>query len=498
MSRRNYDRLSSTTPQGNAHDSEAQQLHEDDGRNGSNEAAITIELTQTSTRNPRRNLVDSISTTSTRRGGPRQSYARVATANEEEDDAKTNEADDDGCVDVPLNSDESHGPCDESSPTSFVVKILDFAQQTFEVRVEPTWTVERFKQVGVSVHRVPVALQRLVYSGKLLQDDATIATCGVKPGSIVHLFPKPRVVIQGHGDDNSTSAGSRNASDANSNDNSAGARVPTIVLGADEAQQRSQILVLGSAEYMEAQNNVKLFSFMLLVISSIELLNLLAMAMGVPPDGSSSAVPGNNFYPSDDIPTYDDAGYDYWQNHNNATDPGSSPRGNPNLVLYPNRSGWPNTVDWIISAAGVYVALMGIQATNENTRRLARVYLIGTVGVGVGWLLYNYFLTVKMDEAIVAQQPSGPIADMDEDDIYKSALSVMVLPAMVWVLCCMRAAQFHQLLSDAESEAEGRIRAQMEESSALTRSAAGGGAADSPTAAAAAPSRPAPSTVEIV
>jgi hypothetical protein len=43
----------------------------------------------------------------------------------------------------------------------------------------------------------------------------------------------------------------------------------------------------------------------------------------------------------------------------------------------------------------------------------------------------------------------------------------MVLPGMVWVLCCLRAAQFHQLLSDAESEAEDRIRAQMEESSAL-------------------------------
>jgi Ubiquitin family len=409
--------------------------------------------------------------------------------------------DDDGCVDVPLNSGESDGPCDESSKTAFVVKILDFAQQTFEVRVEPTWTVERLKQVGVAVHRVPVALQRLVYSGKLLQDDATVGSSGIKPGSIVHLFPKPRVVIQGHGDDRSTSAESNSGADANSNDpSSAGARVPTIVLDADEAQQRSQILVLGSAEYMEAQNNVKLFSFMLLVISSIELLNLLAMAMGVPPDGSSSAVPGNNFYPSDDIPTYDDAGYDYWQNHNNSTDPGSGPHGNPNLILYPNRSGWPNTVDWIISAAGVYVALMGIQATNENTRRLARVYLIGTVGVGIGWMLYNYFLTVQIDEAIVAQQPSGPVADMDEDDIYKSALSVMVLPGMVWVLCCLRAAQFHQLLSDAESEAEGRIRAQMEESSALTRSAGGAAAAaaPSPPETAAAPARPSPATLEIV
>jgi hypothetical protein len=74
-----------------------------------------------------------------------------------------------------------------------------------------------------------------------------------------------------------------------------------------------------------------------------------------------------------------------------------------------------------------------------------------------------------------------------------------VLPAMVWVLCCLRAAQFHQLLSDAESEAEGRIRAQMEESSALTRSSGAAADSSSPGAVAAtAPSRPVPTAVEIV
>lgn len=84
-----------------------------------------------------------------------------------------------------------------------------------------------------------------------------------------------------------------------------GARVPTIIMNADEAQQRSQILVLGSSDYLEASNNVKLFSFMLLIISSIELINLLAIALGVPQDDPNASY--NSYESSDDIfPSEDD------------------------------------------------------------------------------------------------------------------------------------------------------------------------------------------------
>jgi len=119
--------------------------------------------------------------------------------------------------------------------------------------------------------------------------------------------------------------------------------------------------------------------------------------------------------------------------------------------------------------AGVYVALIGIQATNENTLRLAKIYLEGTFLVGIMWLLFNFFVTYRIDEAVEEEHkehhPNDDyIPDMSEDDLMRSALSVMVLPALVWFMCCLRAIQFHRLLYDAEQEAETRIRAELERS----------------------------------
>ena len=424
-----------------------------------------------------------------RRRLPAPSYERIAAHDNNDPDLERGDGTDS------LSSSRRSSSSSPSSSTAAApeeelipITILDFAQQTFPMKVSPHWTVAQLKQQGVAVHRVPVSLQRLVYSGKLLLDDSTLAESGVsKSGAIVHLFPRPRVVIQepdaatvgpAESNENSTTTVS---SPSSGSGGGGGARVPTIVLDADEAQQRSQILVLGSVEYLEAQNNVKLFSFMLLVISAIELLNLLALALGVPPDdsSSSSSSSSSSLYPSDDIPTYDDAGYQYWNTRHsqNGTSDSSQhhTRVDPNLVLYESW-GWPNTIDLIISAAGVYVALLGIQASNDNARRLAKQYMFGTVVVGIGWMLFNYYVTIRIDRAVADQQhdrsspsnspsPYNPIFDNNNDDtnnLYTQALSVMVLPGLVWVLCCLRAAQFHHLLHEAEEEARDRIRSQME------------------------------------
>ena len=48
----------------------------------------------------------------------------------------------------------------------------------------------------------------------------------------------------------------------------------------------------------------------------------------------------------------------------------------------------------------------------------------------------------------------------DDDDVVWQAVSVMVLPGMVWVMCCLKAWQFQHLLSEAEQEAQERIRSE--------------------------------------
>ena len=374
---------------------------------------------------------------------------------------------------------------------SMTLILLDGHQTKFKIPAHPDWTTAQFKAAGSLIHKVPVSGQRIVFRGKLLADDQTLGEAGINTeNTIVHLFPKPRVVLEGDG-----SGQQQEQPTCSDNDSSStGAHVPTIVLNADEAERRSQILVLGSVEYTEAQSNVKLFSFMLMMISTMELLNLLAIFMGVPQEEQN----GSNL-PSmmaDDVfVNLDD---DMYANHGSSDDGGHNASTNssstgydgtdPYLPLEQNPWGWVNMVDLFLSLLGVYVALVGIRAASETRLALARVYLTGTIIVGVGWMLFNYYLTVRMDEAMQDEQVreyeanhpdngtgsnhhhqhNNAAADddnlviMSDEDIYKSALSVMVLPGLVWFMCCLRAAQFHNLLHEAELEASTRIQAQMQ------------------------------------
>lgn len=377
--------------------------------------------------------------------------------------------------------------------------LLDGFQTKFKIPAHPDWTVAHFKVAGSFIHKVPVSGQRLVFRGKLLADDQTLASAGITTDTtIVHLFPKPRVVLSDTTSPACAIDGSLSASGESTQgaDSGGGAHVPTIVLNADEAERRSQILVLGSVEYMEAQSNVKLFSFMLMMISTMELLNLLAIFMGVPQEEAGASQGGgySGGLAVDDIfINLDDDMYTRHGSHPNETAAtnASSPHSggydgtNPYLPLEQNPWGWINMVDLALSILGVYVALIGIRAASETRLVLARLYLTGTVAVGIGWMLFNYYLTVQMDEAMQEDQirdyeekhgqndqptnganggDDDGLVIMSDEDIYKSALSVMVLPGLVWFMCCLRAAQFHNLLRDAELEAATRIQSQMTES----------------------------------
>ncbi|GKY98641.1 hypothetical protein MPSEU_000820800 [Mayamaea pseudoterrestris] len=406
----------------------------------------------------------------------------------------------------------------ENLPTpSMTLILLDGHQTKFRIPVHPSWTVAQFKTAGSLIHKVPVSGQRIFYRGKLLADDSTLEQAGINAeNTIVHLFPKPRVILEGDNGNDSHAKGNQRTpcnDDDGDDSNSGGAHVPTIVLNADEAERRSQILVLGSVEYMEAQSNVKLFSFMLLMISTMELLNLLAIFMGVPQEEAAARHSGaaSSGYPPamqvDDVfVNLDDDMYAHHYNGGggsssssddyNATMNNSSSSTNggyesydPYMPLEQNPWGWINLVDLCLSLLGVYVALVGIRAASETRLALARVYLMGTVVVGVGWMLFNYYLTVRMDQAMQDEQerdyeathggnpynaskshPTDTAVDddvinvMTNEEIFKSALSVMVLPGLVWFMCCLRAAQFHNLLREAEMEASTRIQSQMESS----------------------------------
>jgi hypothetical protein len=264
-------------------------------------------------------------------------------------------------------------------------------------------------------------------------------------------------------------------------------------LDANEAAQRSQILVLGT-DYIEAVNNVKLFSFMLLIISSIELLNLTAIALG---NGQAlqQRDPIQPWEDQDDF--FDDDNNGFNRTDRNYTTAGGDADIDPALAIYET---WQplSYLDVVVSIAGVYVALLGLRASNENRLSIARSYCYGTCVVAVGWLVYNYLVSLEVDEAVAAEEEedsaphspydNNPYNNNPDDSVYDQAFQVMVLPAMVWCLCIFRAWQFQSLLAEAEQEAAERIAAQSveinnansrddddEELGALPSSSGGGG-----------------------
>jgi len=301
------------------------------------------------------------------------------------------------------------------------VVILDSAQNRFPVDVHPGWTVKRLKEVSQHVHKVHPLAQRLIFRGRMLEDDVALQDAGiVENGVIIHLFPKPRLVV--------TSSG---ADESNTREKSmlVGAHIPQIVLDEEEQERRGQILVLGSVEIAEAQNNCKLLSLLLLVVCSMRLLVLLSIALGAPTEGPHS----------------DGAG------QGNST-------AHPDENYQPESRPWENYdyCDLLVSALGFYVATLGMKATTENTLRLATAYFVGTTAVGVLWNVWNIFVY-----AMFVKEKSSPEDDDEEpltrDDYVTVALFTVALPMLIWGLCVARAYEFRKLIEEAEIEAIGRI-----------------------------------------
>ena len=419
----------------------------------------------------------------------RRRYGQVPSSNSTESEGST---DGEG-QESHEHADEEAAPANENSPlggdihngreddgTSITITILETAHSKFYVRADPSWTVARFKKAGATRHGVAASGQRLIYMGRLLDDMTTLEECGlgstgdVEESKIVHLFPKPNVVVRSedeHGDvSQALSAGGREGGDSStataSNPStgnpagSSGAHVPQIYLDANEAS--SPVLILSSQEIFEAMHRVKLLSFLLLIMSSMELLTLFSIMMGGVPD--TDAANGYSSYSGggyEDIPPGD------------PTDTGP-PQPSYDGQQVPMRT-WRNSdyADLVVSCLGLYVSTLGIKATTESTVFLARQYFYGLVLAGLAWNGYQYYLNVQVykEAEEAAEQAAddaddggggggglGPNEAPDYGSPYSAALGTLMIPLGVWFMCWFRAWEFQTLMQAAEEEAQERSR----------------------------------------
>ena len=374
----------------------------------------------------------------------------VSSTTENDKKAEKEESDDDEKEDLPLS-----------------LIILDSAQKKFPIPCDKTWTVGKFKKRSSRIHKVAPSQQRLIFRGKMLtKDDQTLEENKLDTNDlIVHLFPKPRVVvtatkktasseetetIMNHSNNNHHNNSDDGDSGIVDQDDNNGAHIPSIVIDQEEQDRRGQILVLGSVEIAESQNNVKMLSLLLVMICAMRLLALFSIAMGAvdePATGIHDAVHNH----TGDVP------------HNSIYD---SDFNDDSIVQEYELREW-ETQDWfdlLVSAIGFYVGTLGMKATQENTSQLATEYAIGTIVAGIGWNLWNAFDFYKFyeDQNNNNNHDGGEDPDGEEpltrDDYITVAFFTIVMPLIVWFFCCIRAFEFRGLIREAEREAAERIR----------------------------------------
>ena len=339
-----------------------------------------------------------------------------------------------------LSEGYSSGSLDMDIPTiqnKITVVVLDTAQKKFPIDADPDWKVHTFKTVGYKIHKVAPVSQRLIFRGRMLDDSKTLKEMGIfQDEIIIHLFPKPRVTLVKDASD--TSAAAANAEEQDNG----GAHVPQIILDQLEQERRGQILVLGSHEIAEAQNNVRLLCLLLGTISFMRLLTLLSIALG-----------------ADEVPVYQDdlAPPEPGDGSTNSTDSG----------LYPHYDYEPRVwqhqdyFDLVVSFVGFLVARLGMRATHENTSRIAFQYLIGTLIAGILWNIWNIFEFIVFVKEEKIPKDDDTQVQLTNEDFRTIGLFTVMLPIGVWFMCCARAWQFRSLISEAELEAAERIRADL-------------------------------------
>jgi len=362
------------------------------------------------------------------------------------------------------------------------IQILDSAQNKFAIpSITPTTcTVQQLKDIGCAIHGVSPPQQRLIFMGKLLNEDTScLSHYGIKRElSIIHLFPKPTVVIErsGGGDggeDTSLCSPTSNDNDANDNET---AHIPQIILDASEAERHSSVIILSSHEAFEILHRVRLCAFCLLVYSSMELLQDLTLWMG-------KSLNNDNEYCDDD----DNDGCPEYRPDEPTDTTAPSPNGNSDHLQWKS---W-NYFDVLLSIFAFYVSMLGIKVTTEHERSTARLFWNLLVLLAVLWNGFYYWRAVQdimddrqkrkgskegggdhsNDNGSDASDPS-----LEETSPYNLALWYMSFLFLIWFVFLFWARQFKNMMEEAGAEAEERTRSL---SNGTTLNATGYGGADS-------------------
>lgn len=310
------------------------------------------------------------------------------------------------------------------------VTILDSAQNKFTLSVAPTATIATLKLLGQAVHSVAPEQQRLICMGKLLEDKKTLEDYGMNDSAVVHLFPKPNVVLSDGPNRSQTALISQGSPDSDSGAPFSPnmAHIPQIVMGSDEVYGHNNI-ILSTHEAYEAMHRIRLLSFLVLIYCSIQLLR--DFSIWISPDDHSSS--SEIIPPGDPTDTSLPGANDY----------------DENLPQWENR----DYAEVAICSLGVYVANLGMKATQDIQLHLVRKYVYLLALFGMSWIIYLYYCYV---EELSSRETEN---DIPNGRVYTDAFFAVTLPLFMFSLFFVRAVQYLFLVREASQDTQRRNEA---------------------------------------
>lgn len=320
---------------------------------------------------------------------------------------------------------------EDLGPDAIQVRILDLNGKFFNIPCRLDWPVSRMKQKVLESTEVPIAAQRLIYRGRVLEDDSCLADYKVEDGHTIHLFvrmsqtPDPEIL--------NADATTSGASGSHGNRHDDGTQMTIVHISNDiissavfpsDSARRVDPLMLDSP-LGNCARRVKLWSSFLLIIYTMKVMGQFALLandqqarsqQNSTPEGQAAA----------EREDQRERMYDYPQ--------------------YYNQDPVAGAVELMIHAFGVYVGGVGFKAAHDTDIRPIRFFCRGVVWLAILTIAEQIYITVQINNSDIpneriqfaygAQAPS-------KDDIVSANIFQTIMLVIMWIIA-IRHSYWHQ------------------------------------------------------
>ncbi|KAI9906623.1 hypothetical protein PsorP6_004458 [Peronosclerospora sorghi] len=315
-----------------------------------------------------------------------------------------------------------------TDPNAINVRILDLNGKFFNISCQIDWSVARLKQKVLECTEVAVTSQRLIYRGRVLEEDATLESYKVEDGHTIHLFvraaptPDPEILNAELSASGSTSGGREDGITVININNDI---VSSAVFPSDSARRVDPLML--DSPLGNGARRVKLWSSFLLIIYTMKVMGQFALLANEQQQraaqreqetlGASETDRSFNRY--DEYPQYF----------------------TPDPLI--------SAVELMVHCFGVYVGCVGFKAAHDTDIRPIRFFCRGVVGLAVLTVTEQIYTTVQISESdfpterVQYAYGQGPT----KDDIVSANVFQTILLMTMWLIAIRHSYQHKREVS---------------------------------------------------